>query len=428
MILLDVIEEHLEEADFLCQQRKNALSERGYNLGLLTELEERLQAHLEGLILAEADVWNLLKPKLFEGERGEAFAAAFVALASGESGYRDDLTKALDQAEGPVLEGIREALRHSTSVEVEAILRSRLGAAHGRIRAIALDVLSFRRSPIDVKQLELFLLYEDPAMVAAAATAVGRLRVRPLMTRLEGLLGSDNPHVRREAMRAALLVGSEKALAHCRTAIRKKGEESSEALTFIGLVGQSEDARLLVEALNQPELARSAVSALGWFGYTSAIDALLPLAADAKLSRLVGEAIARITGLNLEKEQLVATAPAPSTPKAVADSKPQEGGVEEDEFVEGPDEGLPMPDPAKLASWWRANSSRFDKATRYRNGQLYRQQVLIDILHNGNLPDRHLAAIELALLDPACPLLETHALADRQRHDFVKLREYARSN
>ena len=100
MILLDVIEEHLEEADFLPRQRRHALGDRIFNLGRLTELEERLQAHLDGFILAEADAWNFLKPKLTEGDRGEAFAAAFVALASGKAVYRDELTKALDQAEG----------------------------------------------------------------------------------------------------------------------------------------------------------------------------------------------------------------------------------------------------------------------------------------------------------------------------------------
>ena len=247
-ILIDIIEEHLEEADFLCQQRGNALGERVYNLDGLAELEERLLAHLDGLILAEADAWILLKPKLTEGERGEAFAAAYVALASGEAVFHDELTKALDQAEGPVLEGIREALRHSSSVEVEQILRSRLGAAHGRIRTLALDVLSVRRSAIDAKQLESLLLDKDPAVIAAAAKAVGRLRIRPLMTRLEGLLASDDLGVRREAMRASLLVGSEDALDHCRSAVEKKTEEASEAFTLIGLAGKGDDARLLVEA------------------------------------------------------------------------------------------------------------------------------------------------------------------------------------
>jgi hypothetical protein len=102
IIIIDIIEEHLEEADFLSRQRGNALGDRAYNLSRFSELEERLLAHLDVLVLAESDAWNLLKPKLTEGDRGEAYAAAFVALVSGEVAYRDELTKALDQAEGPV--------------------------------------------------------------------------------------------------------------------------------------------------------------------------------------------------------------------------------------------------------------------------------------------------------------------------------------
>ena len=419
--LIDIIEEHLEEADFLSQQRRNALGDRVYDLGRLADLEERLLAHLDGLLLAEGDAWTLLKPKLTEGECGEAFAAAFVSLASGEAGYRDELMKALDQAKGPVFEGITEAFRHSPSVEVEQILRSQLGGANPRVRAIALDVLSFRRAALDTKQLELFLLDKDPLVVAAAVTAVGRLRVRPLVSRVEGLLGSENPLVRSAAMRAVLLVGSGDALAHCRTAVKDKTEDSTDALILIGLTGQVDDARLLVEALNQPEVGRVAMTALGWLGYASTVDALVPLASDPKLSRLAGEAIARITGLDLEKEQLVATAPPPSTTKAAADSKPQEGANDEDEFVDDPDEGLPWPDSAKLASWWKTNVVRFSKTTRNRQGQPHNRQILIDILHNGNLPDRHHAAFELALLDPSSPLLETRAFANRQMRELKLL-------
>lgn len=419
MILTDIIEEHLEEADFLCQQRGNALGDRVYDLGRLADLEERLLAHLDGLLLAEADAWNFLNPKLTNGERGEAFAAAYVALATGDTGCRDELTKALDQAEGPALEGITEALRHSPSSDAEQILRSRLTAAKPCVRAFAVDTLSFRRAAIDEKQLELSLLDNDPAVLVAAATAVGRLRVRPLMPRLEGLLGSDSPHVRCAAMRAGLLVGSEKALAYCRAVIQKKSEEASDALTLIGLAGQAEDARLRVDTLNQPDSARSAVNALGGLGYASAVDALIPLVADPTLSRLAGEAIARITGLNLEKDHLVAITPPPPTSTTAAPSTAQ--AADDDDFVEDPDEGLPWPDPAKLASWWKTNAARFNTTTRYRNGQLYSRQMLIDIVHNGTLPDRHHAAYELALLEPSSPLLETYAFADRQRSDLAKL-------
>ena len=137
---------------------------------------------------------------------------------------------------------------------------------------------------------------------------------------------------------------------------------------------------------------------------------------------VAGEAIARITGLSLEKELLVATAPAPSTPKAAINSKPQKGADDKDAFADDPDEGLPMPDPAKLASWWRTNAVRFNKTMRYRNCQPHSRQILIDILHHSTLPDRHHAAFELALLEPTSPVLETHSFADRQRRELAKLR------
>ena len=137
--------------------------------------------------------------------------------------------------------------------------------------------------------------------------------------------------------------------------------------------------------------------------------------------RVAGESIARITGLSLEKEQLVATVPAPSTPKAAINSKPQKGADDKDDFADDPDEGLPMPDPAKLASWWRINAVRFNKTTRYRNCQPHSRQILIDILHHSTLPDRHHAAFELAVLEPTSPLLETHSFAERQRRELAKL-------
>ena len=60
MVLIDIIEEHLEEADFLCQQRGNALGERAYNLDSCAELEERLLVRVDGLLrdLCGAVSWS----------------------------------------------------------------------------------------------------------------------------------------------------------------------------------------------------------------------------------------------------------------------------------------------------------------------------------------------------------------------------------
>lgn len=91
------------------------------------------------------------------------------------------------------------------------------------------------------------------------------------------------------------------------------------------------------------------------------------------------------------------------------------------DFAEDLDEGVPMSHPVKLASWWKANASGFNKTTHYRHGYPHSRQVLIDLLHHGNLPDRHHAAFELTLGEPTAPLFETAAFADRQRRELAKL-------
>src|SRR3989304_1971049 len=102
MILIDILEEHLEEADFLWQQRQNALYDRVYNLNDLAELEERLLAHLDGLVLGEKEAWKLLEPKLSNGEEGEVFSAAFVALDSRDPSKIDLVNKTFLEAEDNV--------------------------------------------------------------------------------------------------------------------------------------------------------------------------------------------------------------------------------------------------------------------------------------------------------------------------------------
>jgi uncharacterized protein (TIGR02270 family) len=413
-ILLDIVEEHLEEADFLWSHRQSALADRDSTLHRLAELEERLLAHLDGLVLSEEAGWELLSPKLIEGETGEAFAAAWVALASGRSQYVDALRAALNTAKGPVLAGIGQAFCHAPNQQVVPLLTPMLSADGAAQRAVALDALSFRRSTIPDRQLQAALLDKEPLVSAAALTAVGRLRKKSLVASVEKLLEAEQPSVRQEAMRAGLLVGSGKALAHCRAAVKGKTEEASDALTLLGLMGQADHTRLLGEALNELVIVRQAMSSLGWLGYSAGIDELVPLAGDRKLARLVGDTVSRITGVDLATEGFVLK----DSPSAVV---PQEESDEE-AYVDDPDDGLPWPDPVKLSTWWKANGARFNAGTRYRNGRPHTRQMLVETLQQGNLADRHQAAFELALLDPTGPLVETRAFADRQRQLCADLR------
>jgi uncharacterized protein (TIGR02270 family) len=313
-----------------------------------------------------------------------------------------------------VLQGIRQAFCHAPDHHAVPFLTSLLSEDGAPLRAVALDALSFRRVAIPDQQLQAALLDKEPLVSAAALTAVGRLRRKALVASMEMLLEVEQPSVRLEAMRAGLLMGSAKALAYCRAAVQGTMEEANDALTLLGLVGQADHASLFGEALNQLPVARHAMSALRWFGYSSSIDRLIPLAENRQLARLVGETVSRITGVDLVEEGLVLNSPpAAGVPQA---------GSDEEKYMDDPDEGLPWPDPFKLSVWLKTNASRFNDATRYRNGRPHTRQMLVKTLQHGNLADRHHAAFELAILDPTEPMIETRAFADQQQRLCANLR------
>jgi uncharacterized protein (TIGR02270 family) len=93
VIIPDIISQHAEEAAFLWLLRDNAIRAPHYSLADLADLEERVEAHLDGLAVAGDEAWPFCEQGLEQQEVGEVFAAGFLAL---DSGRKDWLTPVLD--------------------------------------------------------------------------------------------------------------------------------------------------------------------------------------------------------------------------------------------------------------------------------------------------------------------------------------------
>ena len=77
---MDIFEEHFSEAAFLQSQWERALRGPHYNLEETAQLEERLLAHLDGLVLGGELVREaLLRPALEGEDPWEVFCAAFAS-------------------------------------------------------------------------------------------------------------------------------------------------------------------------------------------------------------------------------------------------------------------------------------------------------------------------------------------------------------
>jgi hypothetical protein len=86
-MLLDILEEHFDDASFLAER----WLDRGASSAEHEEAEQRLRAHLDGLMLGGATAWELSKHRL--AGAGDVFVAAWAAL-NGEPSWRQQLDSA----------------------------------------------------------------------------------------------------------------------------------------------------------------------------------------------------------------------------------------------------------------------------------------------------------------------------------------------
>src|SRR2546426_7951091 len=81
---LDILEEHLEELAFLWSQRQAAVRDPAYTIRELTHLEERITAHLHGVLTIGEVALPLLEDTLSAEDPHIVFAAAYALLHRSE--------------------------------------------------------------------------------------------------------------------------------------------------------------------------------------------------------------------------------------------------------------------------------------------------------------------------------------------------------
>src|SRR5579864_2027712 len=137
----DIVEEHLEELQFLWQQRNTALRSPAYTLRELLMLEERIEAHVQGVLIAGENLASMVEKGLASDEAGIAFAAAYCLLRShSETGSRRVLS-ALNGAKANAFRDFHIALRYGSTDFLVSSLTRMLSKIPSIEAAVAADVL-----------------------------------------------------------------------------------------------------------------------------------------------------------------------------------------------------------------------------------------------------------------------------------------------
>jgi uncharacterized protein (TIGR02270 family) len=162
-VIPEILQHYLEELGALWGLRQNALRSPDYTVDDLVELEERIEAHVDGLLCSGEHAVPLLEEALAGDEPEAAFAAAYALLRMTNGTAARRVVEAFLEAEGGALDGIREALCHGAIDSIEGRLREACDSAPAPVAVAAAEVLAFHQKlKSDPKRMAELFEHEDP--------------------------------------------------------------------------------------------------------------------------------------------------------------------------------------------------------------------------------------------------------------------------
>ncbi len=407
LILWDVVEEHLDEAEFLYEQWETSSNSAIYTLEeLVSGPEERLEAHLDGLRVAGPPVLPRLIAPVVEEEYAE-YARVVVALLTllsvGERPANFQTVLSILNNGGPQQrKAAYQALLLSEQADVAGILASELKASHPD----ALRLLGFRGHDPGFGCVRDFYKSNDPQRLAAALDVTGLfgyVEARPLVESLlkESQLPED---LELRVIRTAAVLGSPVWSRRCYEAVDEMPSVSGELMLLLSCneerCFQSELIKLLDTSVH------TALWTLGFVGTVEVVEAILPFieSEDYKIARLAGEAFRAITGLDADDDAFHRDPEEPTAEQTLPEFEDDDLDAD---LGEDPTDELPLPQASKYMDYWSQNRANFETGVRYIGGERQGLNSLTDHIDRVSTRRRHHIAFQVRVLSHGSVIVPT---------------------
>ena len=308
----DIVEEHYEELQFLWLQRRSALRSPAYRERELVMLDDRIEAHAQGMLVIGDHLLDFLEPGLAGEDEMPAFAGAFALLRLATPDALARVISAFDAAEGKKLDGFRDALAHGPSTPLVSELMSRFLSAPAPLGAAAGEALVFHGAMTPLPQhLDRFMRAEEASVRSTAWRIAGYSAVSLPGERYAAALRDDDPGVKRAAFLTAAWSASPGVLPYCRGLAAKPTPEVIEPLAIFGAIAPPEEYQLIAAIAANPAAGPDRFRVLGSFAHPYFIDLLIkemenpdPAAAVA-----AGAAFFKMTGRDVESDKRTKISP-----------------------------------------------------------------------------------------------------------------------
>ncbi len=416
LITQGIIAQFAEEAAFLRHLRTSIVGAPHFSLDDLVKLDERIDAHIDGLRVAGDAGWEMCRKSL-SGETPEFYFSP--AVLAFESGIADRIQDVLDAiAEDPnKARALISALGWLPPAQAEPHVNNLISSESPFQRYLGIaESAIHRRDPGHL----LGKTVDDgfPLLMARSLRAYGELGRGCELDSciLRGAFADDDDEIRFSAAWSATLAGNKEAVEVLKSFVVPESPYKEKAMNA-GLRRMEAAAALGWQRhlADCPDTLRLAIISAGIIGDPVLVPWLIEQMNNPALARIAGEAFTMITGVDLESEEMRGMRPEGFNVGPTDD--PGDDNVSMD-----PDDDLPWPNAEAVLHWWGRNKEAFQSATRHLLGKPIIAGNLRNILRSGRQRQRAAAALELVILEPDQPLFEVRAPGLRQM-EVLRMKE-----
>jgi uncharacterized protein (TIGR02270 family) len=415
----EIVDQQQENAVSLWLVRDKAVGASSFRLADLVKLDERIEASIDGLRIAEAGGWSASHDELEDGGAGGYFVAGVLAVESDDPDRFDQIlerayasaAKTADEPYHPAYDpwrGLVSALAWVGRKYAAAAIERLLDTPRPRTRWLGVAACGARRW-VNQPRLEAALADQEPLVRARAARTIGELGRADSRAKLNTLLTDPDDDCRFWAAWSASRLGIAEGVEALAELARSTGARRDRALELLLRCLPMERAHAFLRQLaREPTLQRTMIRAAGAIGDGNYLPWLVRQTSEPSVARIAGNSFALITGADLAQDDL--DREPPETVALYPDDDPEDDDVELDD-----DEDLAWPDPERLGQWWKGNQHRFAAGTAYFRGSPKASTNWLGALSEAPQRQRWTIALELALSRPEISMFEVRARGDLQQ-------------
>jgi uncharacterized protein (TIGR02270 family) len=375
--LVEMYEEHLEEADFLYQYGLEARRQEDFTWPSLADFEARIEAHLDALVVGGALALRVCKRRALDGEPGELHAAMRVFCRQQRRSDVFDVLSDLDMQDVLRVHAIADALAWELSPVWERDIERLLVHGHPHLWPLFTKVIQFRQLPVG--EILLRMLQKDATQDNAniLITALGYVGDDCCIETLLPML--DYPELREQAALALIRLGSKDAR---RVVARQFSQGELWAMLPALLSSDSALSGVLRDYLRAGVRLPWICNAIAIQGDVGLVDDLISLLDCDTCGAAAAHALWLLTGTRLEEQKFIDM---PLSEDELFDderARMQSG----DKILRA--DGQPYGEvavqltrePDIWRSWWHTKQDKFDTKLRYRLGVLFSPEILVQSL------------------------------------------------